>query len=128
MGVNTAACSADVVPHLVFKNTFQRQKGLTLHEMNKKGGAGSIHWEQEMKDARDTPVRLKLPQGYSPETNETHTTISPQELSALVLKKLIQSVEKSSTQGERVTRAVVGVPAYFNDEQRKATIQVCLIT
>lgn len=128
MGVTTAACSAEVVPHLVFKDTSQRQKGWTLHQRSKKGGMGMIHWEDEMKDARDRPVRLTLPHGdrvHLQESGDTHT-ISPEELSSMILKKLIHSVESVSSKGEKVTRAVVGVPAYFNDVQREATIQVRL--
>src|SRR5204862_5700583 len=44
---------------------------------------------------------------------------SPEEISALVLRKL--SEDASKFLGERVTEAVITVPAYFNDAQRTAT-------
>ncbi|MFD9974388.1 molecular chaperone DnaK [Streptomyces sp. NPDC059017] len=44
---------------------------------------------------------------------------SPEEISALVLRKLVDDAGKQL--GERVTEAVVTVPAYFNDAQRQAT-------
>jgi molecular chaperone DnaK len=44
---------------------------------------------------------------------------SPEEISALVLKKLVE--EASRYLGEKVTDAVITVPAYFNDAQRQAT-------
>jgi len=44
---------------------------------------------------------------------------SPEEISAQVLKKLIQ--DASTYLGEPVTQAVITVPAYFNDSQRQAT-------
>jgi molecular chaperone DnaK len=44
---------------------------------------------------------------------------APEEISALILKKLKSDAERSL--GREVTRAVVTVPAYFNDGQRNAT-------
>ena len=44
---------------------------------------------------------------------------SPEEISALVLRKLAEDAGKFL--GERVTEAVITVPAYFNDAQRQAT-------
>ena len=55
------------------------------------------------------PVRVELP----------GRAWSPEEISAEVLKKLKADVERSL--GELVTRAVITVPAYFNDAQRNAT-------
>lgn len=44
---------------------------------------------------------------------------SPEEISALVLRKLADDASKQL--GEKVTEAVITVPAYFNDAQRQAT-------
>ncbi|GIF00835.1 molecular chaperone DnaK [Paractinoplanes rishiriensis] len=44
---------------------------------------------------------------------------APEEISALVLRKLVEDASKFL--GERVTEAVITVPAYFNDAQRQAT-------
>jgi molecular chaperone DnaK len=43
----------------------------------------------------------------------------PEEVSAQVLRKLVEDASKF--RGERVTEAVITMPAYFNDAQRQAT-------
>lgn len=44
---------------------------------------------------------------------------APEEISALILKKLVEDASKYL--GEKVTEAVITVPAYFNDAQRQST-------
>jgi len=63
------------------------------------------------------PVRCE---GAGPVAIDIHgRTFTPEEISAEVLKKLKRDAEASL--GEPVTRAVITVPAYFNDAQRNAT-------
>ena len=59
--------------------------------------------------AKDAQVRI-------PATNRDY---SPQEISAMILAKLKADAE--AFLGEKVTQAVITVPAYFNDSQRQAT-------
>lgn len=51
--------------------------------------------------------------------NSRGTKYSPSQISAFVLQKMKESAE--SFLGEKVTEAVITVPAYFNDAQRQAT-------
>ncbi|MBE7438439.1 MAG: molecular chaperone DnaK [Spirochaetales bacterium] len=48
-----------------------------------------------------------------------HGSFTPQEISAIILQKMKQTAEDYL--GHKITKAVITVPAYFNDEQRQAT-------
>jgi molecular chaperone DnaK len=52
-------------------------------------------------------------------TSEGEKTFSPPEISAMILAKMKADAE--TYLGEKITQAVVTVPAYFNDSQRQAT-------
>ena len=63
------------------------------------------------KDQNDN-IKIKCP--------ALNKDFSPEELSAQVLRKLIN--DATSYLGQEVTQAVITVPAYFNDSQRQATM------
>lgn len=66
-----------------------------------------------------TVATFKRWMGTNRETKLGGRTFRPEELSALVLRQLVTDAEAAL--GERVTEAVISVPAYFSDAQRKAT-------
>ncbi|KPX16865.1 Chaperone protein HscC [Pseudomonas syringae pv. delphinii] len=66
-----------------------------------------------------TTALFKRYMGSAQEIRLGSGTYRPEELSSLVLKSLKADVERAF--GEPVTEAVISVPAYFSDAQRKAT-------
>jgi molecular chaperone DnaK len=67
-----------------------------------------------------TEVAYKvLNEGNSVRIDSNGKKYAPEEISALVLRKLVDDASKYL--GETVTQAVITVPAYFNDSQRQAT-------
>ncbi|MFJ4196402.1 molecular chaperone HscC [Pseudomonas sp. NPDC089534] len=68
---------------------------------------------------RLTASLFKRHMGSATEIRLGGKTFRPEELSALVLKSLKEDVERAY--GQTVTEAVISVPAYFSDAQRKAT-------
>ncbi|KAK6195265.1 hypothetical protein SNE40_000733 [Patella caerulea] len=70
------------------------------------------HWPFKVIKSGDKP---KLQVEYKNETK----TFSPEEISSMVLTKMKETAE--SYLGQKVTDAVITVPAYFNDGQRQAT-------
>ncbi len=71
------------------------------------------------KDLKNIPYQIKESKegGVLVELNEKE--YRPEEISAMLLQKLKQDAE--AKMGEKVTEAIITVPAYFDDAQRKAT-------
>jgi len=63
----------------------------------------------EIREAKDGGVEIKMGEKW----------LKPAEISAMVLRKLKQDAE--SKLGETIAEAIITVPAYFDDSQRKAT-------
>ena len=57
--------------------------------------------------------------GTAEKVNIEGDAFTPQEISAMILQKLKADAENYL--GQKVTQAVITVPAYFNDSQRQAT-------
>ena len=80
---------------------------------------GAAARERLSTDPDNTVAAFKRTMGTAREVILGGKRFRPEELSALVLKSLISDAEMSA--GEKVTEAVISVPAYFSDAQRKAT-------
>ena len=83
--------------------------------------AGKEAQEQFLLKPEDTVMEVKRLMGTNMKVSMGGNEYSPQEISSYILKYLIQCAENYL--GEKVERAVITVPAYFSDEQRKATVE-----
>jgi molecular chaperone DnaK len=70
-------------------------------------------------ETRMVPYKVVEAQGGDARVEIRGRLSSPPEISAMILQKLKQAAEDYL--GEKVTKAVITVPAYFNDAQRQAT-------
>jgi len=77
-------------------------------------------WEEEeiQRDLKLLPYKM-VKAGSGVKVVMANKEYSPQEISASILQKL--KIDAESYLGEKVTDAVITVPAYFNDSQRQAT-------
>ncbi len=74
---------------------------------------------QAVTNAEKTISSIKREMGSNYKVNIDDKKYSPQEISAMILQKMKADAE--SYTGEKITEAVITVPAYFNDAQRQAT-------
>ena len=80
---------------------------------------GQIAKRQAVTNPDHTIISIKRKMGTSDKIKIDGDEFSPQEISAMILQKIKADAE--SYLGQKVTQAVITVPAYFNDSQRQAT-------
>ncbi len=80
---------------------------------------GQVAKRQAVTNPDRTVISIKREMGTSYKVNIDGKQYTPQDISAMVLSKMKETAE--SYLGEKVTQAVITVPAYFNDSQRQAT-------
>jgi len=82
---------------------------------------GAVAKERLVTNPADTAASFKRFMGSPKTFHLAGKEFTPQELSAFVLRQLKQDAEKYL--GEEVTEVVISVPAYFNNNQRAATLE-----
>ena len=80
---------------------------------------GQIAKRQAVTNPDNTIMSIKRKMGTADKVKVEGEEFSPQEISAMILQKLKADAENYL--GQKVTQAVITVPAYFSDSQRQAT-------
>ena len=80
---------------------------------------GQVAKRQAVANPDNTVISIKRDMGTAKKVKLNGKEYTPQEVSAMILTKLKNDAE--SYLGEKVTQAVITVPAYFTDSQRQAT-------
>jgi molecular chaperone DnaK len=92
------------------KNTVYQIKRFMGHTFDEEG---------VQKDAKNVPFETRKGSNGGVEVKMGDKWMRPEEASAMILTKLKNDAE--ARLGEKITQAVITVPAYFNDSQRQAT-------
>jgi molecular chaperone DnaK (HSP70) len=140
-GGKAASMNAPVVPNMI--QSTPNRKTVKNKYKQYKSKSKDLSLAQQLKDAEENPALLALPRAIqAPEISaqqnggdtvvQSRETITPEQISAYLLRYLFNAAERFHDESgtslktvSKVTRAVVGVPAYFNDAQRDATLRAC---
>ena len=80
---------------------------------------GELAKERRMMNAGETASNFKRRMGTDAKIKVKNRTFDAQMLSSFILKHLKENAEKQLN--EKINRAIISVPAYFNDKQRRDT-------
>jgi len=76
-------------------------------------------WEEVKEEAERSPYEVKKGKDGGVRFVVEGKEYTPEEISAMILQKLVEDAEKAT--GQKIKEAVITVPAYFNNSQREAT-------
>jgi len=81
---------------------------------------GDAAFRRAVIDPEHTILDVKRKMGYVGHRYAIYDSfLKPEEVSAMILSKLVEAAEEEL--GQKINKAVITVPAHFNEEQRKAT-------
>ena len=117
----TNSCVAVMEGGVVIPNAEGNRTTPSVVAFSKNGErlVGQIAKRQAVTNPDNTVISIKRKMGTSEKVKIEGDEFSPQEISAMILQKLKQDAENYL--GQKVTQAVITVPAYFTDSQRQAT-------
>ena len=107
------------VPHVITNPEGNRTTPSVVAFKGDEELVGETAKRQAVTNVKNTIASIKRKMGTDEKVEANGKSFTPEEISAKILMKLKSDAE--SYLGEKVTKAVITVPAYFNDAQRQAT-------
>ena len=107
------------VPHVITNPEGNRTTPSVVAFKGDEELVGETAKRQAVTNVKNTISSIKRKMGTDENVEANGKSYTPEEISAKILMKLKSDAE--SYLGEKVTKAVITVPAYFNDAQRQAT-------
>ncbi len=119
---SSAAYIKEKKPEIIINERGERLTPSVVSFKNKREVlVGELAKNRSVMEADYTISHVKRDMGTSKRYSIANREYTPVEISALILRKIKQYTEKFL--GKRVYDAVITVPAYFNDNQRQATLK-----
>ena len=106
-------------PHVIVNPEGERTTPSVVLIKNGEETVGAVAKRGAISNPNNTIYSIKRKMGTNEKVEVEGKKYTPEEISAKILMKLKNDAE--SYLGEKVTKAVITVPAYFNDAQRQAT-------
>jgi len=106
-------------PHVIVNPEGARTTPSVVLIKNGEETVGEVAKRGAISNPNNTIYSIKRKMGTKEKTEVDGKSYTPEEISAKILMKLKSDAE--SYLGEKVSKAVITVPAYFNDAQRQAT-------